>query len=190
MAVILFTLLELTQYTKKSIEAVDINIFDINKPFNEIAASIKNIEKASKKSNIQLEAYIEKLKQENQELHDELINLRLDKRKTNQMLERTIKTLIFVIDQIDVMHKFALTTQDESWITSINNTLEIITKSINEIGLVEIPSLGEIFNEKVHNCIKAVKCSEKRQYEIVEVLRKGYRLNGEVIRPADVIAVE
>ncbi|HHV95669.1 MAG TPA: hypothetical protein GXX37_04210 [Clostridiaceae bacterium] len=46
---------ELAQYTKKSIEAVDIDIFDISKPFNEIAESLKNIEKASKKSNIQLE---------------------------------------------------------------------------------------------------------------------------------------
>ncbi|HHV95668.1 MAG TPA: nucleotide exchange factor GrpE [Clostridiaceae bacterium] len=106
------------------------------------------------------------------------------------MFDRSIKTLIFIIDQIDVMHKFALTTQNESLATSTSNVLKIITKSINEIGLVEIPSLGEIFNEEVHNCIKAVKCPEKRHHEIVEVLKKGYRLNGEVIRPADVIAVE
>ncbi len=181
---------ELSLFHKKSVEFITIENLDVHTPLNEIMSSVKNIEKVTKKNTLQMESYIETLKQENQAIQDDLLSLRLEKSKAGQLSMKCIKAMIHILDQIDEIYKFVKVSENENWITSFNIIQKINTKSINEIGLIEVSSLGEVFNEEEHNCVKAVPYPGKRQYEILEVRKKGYRLNNEVIRAAEVIVVE
>lgn len=68
--------------------------------------------------------------------------------------------------------------------------MKIARKELREINLEEIPTIGEIFNSELHECVEAVDDDTKDKYEIIDVIRKGYKLNGKVIRTASVIAVK
>ena len=65
-----------------------------------------------------------------------------------------------------------------------------IRKEINEINLMEIKSLGELFNPELHKCLAVEKNEELKENQIISVVEKGYMLRGKVIRPASVIIIK
>ena len=56
-----------------------------------------------------------------------------------------------------------------------------------ELELLEIPAVGLLFNENYHDCVDIKNNPEKEDFEVLEVLRKGYVYKGKVIRAAEVI---
>ncbi len=70
-------------------------------------------------------------------------------------------------------------------ITLIYNKLKAI---LNQKGLEEINAVGEDFNTDFHEAITHIPAPEKNQKgKVVEVIQKGYMLNGKVIRFARVV---
>ena len=61
---------------------------------------------------------------------------------------------------------------------------------MHEINLIEIKSIGELFNPELHKCIAIEENNSKESNEIVNVIEKGYMLGGKVIRPASVVIVK
>ncbi len=60
--------------------------------------------------------------------------------------------------------------------------------NLTQRGLVEMESAGELFNADLHEAITNIPApSEDLKGKIVEVVEKGYSLNGKVIRFAKVI---
>ena len=54
-------------------------------------------------------------------------------------------------------------------------------------GLEEIKPLGNTFSPQEHEALNMVQTEEKeKDHKVLEVLQKGYKLNGKVIRPAKV----
>ncbi len=68
-------------------------------------------------------------------------------------------------------------------ILQIKNQLESL---LNEKGLEEIKSVGEIFNPNLHEAVEKVELENKKENEIIEEVQKGYLLNQQVIRTAKV----
>ena len=64
---------------------------------------------------------------------------------------------------------------------------KIIRKEMNEISLVQIKSMGEIFNPELHKCIAVEEDKLRESKEIIDVVQNGYMLRGKVIRPASVV---
>ena len=64
---------------------------------------------------------------------------------------------------------------------------KVIRKEISEINLVEIKSMGELFNPELHKCIAVEEDQSRESKEIISVIEKGYMFRGRVIRPASVI---
>jgi len=66
--------------------------------------------------------------------------------------------------------------------------VNMITKHLEDIlknqGLSVIDQAGIDFDHDKHEAIEVVECSDCKENTVVEVLRKGYMLNGKVIRPA------
>ena len=54
-------------------------------------------------------------------------------------------------------------------------------------GLGEIPALGELLNPQRHEVVSFVETSDMPENTVVEEVRKGYLLNGKVIRPSLVV---
>ena len=68
-------------------------------------------------------------------------------------------------------------------ILQIKNQLESL---LNENGLEEIKSVGEIFNPNLHEAVEKIESKDKKENEIIEEIQKGYFFNKQVIRTAKV----
>lgn len=67
-------------------------------------------------------------------------------------------------------------------------TLEIFNKSIIKHGVEIIsPEVGDAFNPEAHEAMSMTKNPEAKSNTILQVLQKGYRLHGRVLRAAMVI---
>ena|GEM_PF-1848450 len=156
----------------------------------QIAVSMKGIEKASKKSIVQMEAMIDTLKAENENLRNELSQLREEKNYKNQQLNKAVLKIIDILDLMDNLNKYAKVTNNKQWIEAFDQINSSITKYINEIGLVEVLSQGQMFDGKFHECVGTVKKDGSKKNEIIEVVKKGYIFHGTVIRYAQVKVAE
>jgi molecular chaperone GrpE len=54
-------------------------------------------------------------------------------------------------------------------------------------GLEEIPAEGRVLDPEVHEVVSYVETREKPENIVLEEVRKGYKLNGKVIRPSLVV---
>ncbi len=61
---------------------------------------------------------------------------------------------------------------------------EHFEKFLQEIGIVELQLIGQEFNPQVAEAVELVEGPKDNM--VVEILRKGYQLNGKVLRPAQV----
>lgn len=90
-----------------------------------------------------------------------------------------VEELIPVLDSFNI----ALSHGHEGLEPLYNQFLKVLKAS----GLEEIEPLGETFSPHEHEALGAVKTEKKDEdHKVLEVLQKGYKLNGKVIRPAKV----
>ena len=69
----------------------------------------------------------------------------------------------------------------------INLVINKFYDVLKKVGVVEIKSLGEEFNPKLHEAIKVVEDEKFEKNTICEVLQKGFMLNEAVLRHALVV---
>lgn len=61
-----------------------------------------------------------------------------------------------------------------------------ISEFLKSQGIEEIKSVGEKFDPKSHEVIEEVEVKDKEKGVVVEEIQKGYKVNGELLRPARV----
>jgi len=66
-------------------------------------------------------------------------------------------------------------------------TLKLLSKAFEKAGLVEIQPQGETFNPELHEAMVAQPSAEHVPNTVLQVVQKGYQLNGRLLRPARVI---
>lgn len=88
------------------------------------------------------------------------------------------------------INEIAIMSESDSWQENIGSVMKLVNVVLKEIGLIEIPTLNEIFNENYHECVEVIEDKTRRQYEIVKVYKKGYLYNNKVVRHATVAAVK
>jgi len=116
----------------------------------------------------------------------------------NQETERLEKLLqyvgdSFIIEMLLILDNFEIAEQNlPKKLKQDNNVKGLIqikkqlSSFMQSRGLEQIKSLGTKFNPEFHEAIEEVQVSNKESGTIVEEIKKGYKLNGRVIRPAKV----
>lgn len=151
------------------------------------------------KNQIDVNSYIEKLKQDledEKKRADEYVDSlkrnmaefdnykkRINKEKESlyiSILSDVISELLPVIDNFEKAKDAECT--DDTYKTGIsmiyNQLIELLTKQ----GVEKIPDLGETFDPDIHEAVMSVTDEAKGEKEIVEVFRTGYRLKDKVVR--------
>ena len=60
--------------------------------------------------------------------------------------------------------------------------------AVQQVGLTEIPALGEAFDAEEHDALDtAERHGDQAPYLVVQVIRRGFRFHGSVLRRAEVI---
>ncbi|MBU5316537.1 nucleotide exchange factor GrpE [Clostridium bornimense] len=177
---------ELELFPIKKLTMDDKELDDLYGPFVDMEEKMRNIEKANKKNTLIMDTIKAELDEKNKKIRE----LESTIREYSEREDKLVKKVIKVLDQIDYIDNFAKSTEDEALINNMNTVKKIIRKELREVGIEEIPTVGEIYNQDLHQCIDAVEDDTKTKYEIVDVVKRGYLMNGKVKRTASVIAVK
>jgi len=93
--------------------------------------------------------------------------------------ERILLNFIEIYENLRMAYK---QTDDEGIKIILNQFREILEKE----GIREIKATGKKFDYRFHHAVSVEK-SEKEEGIIIEEIKKGYMLNGKVLRPSYVI---
>ena len=125
----------------------------------------------------------------------EMQNLR---RRTEQDVEKAHKygiekfsaELLVVMDNLERALTSASESKDES-VKAIQDGVSLTLKSFNDcfakFSIEAVDPLGEPFDPQLHQAIATQESPDSEPNSVIEVVQKGYTLNGRVIRPAMVM---
>ena len=93
-----------------------------------------------------------------------------------------IEKMLTVLDNCDLARKYI---SDESALTGFNMMERQILDALESFGLKEIDAADKDFDAAYMSAVEREK-AEGKEGKVVDVLAKGYTLNGKVLRPASV----
>lgn len=129
------------------------------------------------------------LEKQNSELREKLARsladyVNLEKRIENQrQFFVTLTTISIITKMIEVLDDLRLT-QDHLQDQGLQMTIDKFFNVLKNEGLEEIKTEDQTFDPAFMDCINTQKGEDNK---ILSVHKKGYTLNGQVIRPAQVV---
>ena len=111
------------------------------------------------------------------------------KREQEELVKRGSKKLIVkllsVLDDLERAIEAGNSSSDkEALVSGVEMVLKELQATLAQEGLSQIEAVGKPLNPEFHEAIAAAETDQHPENIIVRVLRKGYSLNGKVIRPS------
>jgi len=103
--------------------------------------------------------------------------------------ENLIAELAPVLDSFTMAfnNKEAWEKVDKNWRMGVEYIYSQFKNILEQHGFQEFDPAGEVFDPMKHSALETVSVSDKTQdHKVIEVVQKGYILNGKIIRPASV----
>lgn len=142
---------------------------------------------------LQLKKQMEELRETNLRLHAEFDNYRKRSIKEKIELSKTASEEV-IIDLLPVLDDFerALKNLNKDSKDAFNIGVELIysklLKTLLNKGLEEIQAMGQTFDTDYHEAVSHMPAGDENQKnKIIDVVLKGYKLHGKVIRFAKVV---
>jgi molecular chaperone GrpE len=80
---------------------------------------------------------------------------------------------------------------DANWRKGVEYIHSQMNTVFEEYGVFEIGKVGEVFDPNIHESLEMVDTNEKdKNHTIANVIQKGYKIGGRVLRPARVNVFE
>lgn len=92
-----------------------------------------------------------------------------------------------ILDALDDLATMARQKNDPQWISRVERLTARTLDALAEMGLTEVPAADLAFDERTHEIIDTSDRGLGEPYQVVEVLRRGFRYQGSVLRRAQVI---
>jgi len=74
--------------------------------------------------------------------------------------------------------------------TGINMVAQQLRNALIEAGLEEVDALGKPFDPNLHEAVSQKETDEAPEGQVVQQLRKGYKLRDRLLRPASVVVAK
>ena len=163
------------------------------------------LEGESSEEELNVEQLKERLSEANllaERAEDDLLRVKAEmqnlRRRTEQDVEKAHKygiekfstELLGVIDNLERALLAAKEHEDESS-KAIHDGVSLTLKSFNDcfakFSIEAVDPIGEPFDPQLHQAIATQESPDSEPNSVIEVVQKGYTLNGRVIRPAMVM---
>ena len=102
-------------------------------------------------------------------------------------LERFAAELVGVKDSLELGLAASGATDVKALQAGTQATLQLLTKAFEKAGLQEILPAGQPFNPEFHEAMAMQPSADQPPNSVLQVVQKGYLLNGRLLRPARVI---
>lgn len=183
---------------EENTESADKNI---NEVINEETAQKETEESAEKKEAEPEEDELTKTKRLLAESNDKFLRLfaefdnyrkRTNKEKLDMRLLFTAETIVKLLPVYDDFERAVKFINESEKIDEIKEGISLVFNKfkgcLNQQGIEEIKSIGEVFNTDLHEAIVNTEAqSEEDKGKIIDETLKGYTLNGKVIRHSKVV---
>jgi len=105
------------------------------------------------------------------------------------MRERILMRFLTVLDSFDMAfsNKEVWEKVDENWRKGVEHIRAQMNTIFEEFGIKPAGEAGENFDPGIHQSMEIIQTDKKENdHKVAEVIQKGYKLSGRVIRPARV----
>jgi molecular chaperone GrpE len=89
---------------------------------------------------------------------------------------------------LSVMDNFSLALKAEGDVAQLRAGVQLIVKQMEEalrtLNVQPIESVGTIFDPRVHEALGSIETAEHPDHQVLEEIRRGYRLRDKLLRPA------
>ena len=106
--------------------------------------------------------------------------------------ESLLQKLIPVLDSFDMASAAASANEGaaQSLQTGVNMILSQLRSAVTEAGLEEIDAAGKTFDPNFHEAVSQQETDAVPEGQVVQQLRRGYKLRERLLRPATVIVAK
>lgn len=102
-------------------------------------------------------------------------------------LERAAQELLPVVDSLELAVASAEAGDAATLAAGQQATLRLLLKAFERFSIQPIEPLGEPFDPNLHEAIVAQESATAAPNSVLQVVQRGYSLNGRLLRPARVI---
>ena len=179
---------ELKEYYKKKTLEYDKNVNEFGGSIISIFEELKNIQKKSVMQGVMKDEQVQSIyRQKLADLESKEIKDNNEIKELKKTEKLFLRNIIKILDELERLKEYGDISGNEKLSKTLERNFKAIKKYMLELELLEIPTVGLLFNENYHDCVDIKNDSEKEDFEVLEVLRKGYVYKGKVIRAAEVI---
>ena len=141
-----------------------------------------------------MQAELEQLKGEKDQLMDRLARLQAEfdnarKREARERADARDYTISNTVEPfLGVMDNFQLALRADGTVEQLRSGVELILKQMEEalrgLNVVQVESVGEQFDPRIHEALGSIETKEFPDHQVLEEIRKGYRVREKLLRPA------
>ncbi len=102
-------------------------------------------------------------------------------------LEKLVGELIPVKDSLELAVQNREGADARTLVEGSEATLRLLAKAFEKLGINELDPVGERFDPQRHEAMMAQESRTAEPDSVLQVVQRGYELNGRVLRPARVI---
>ncbi|MGC2635997.1 MAG: nucleotide exchange factor GrpE [Acidobacteriaceae bacterium] len=145
------------------------------------------------KATVPQEEY-DRLKAERDQLFDRLARLQAEfdnarKRETKERTEFRDYAVANAVEQfLPVLDNFQLALKATGSADQLRTGVELIVKQMEEalrgLNVQPVEAVGAVFDPKVHEALDMVERSDVPDHQVLEEVRRGYRIRDRLLRPA------
>ncbi|HEX5133230.1 MAG TPA: nucleotide exchange factor GrpE [Candidatus Krumholzibacteria bacterium] len=162
---------------------------------NEVIARLTREKMAAEKQKADLEAQAREFKDKWMRAAAEFENYRRRSAREWELLKQQSKSevILEVLNSLDDFERaFAVVdgTGDNEFVQGIRLIYNNLLVGLQKLGVVELDATHQPFDPNVHMAIGQIETTETESGHVVQVVQKGYSLDGMLIRPARVIVAK
>ncbi|MEO7773923.1 MAG: nucleotide exchange factor GrpE [Steroidobacteraceae bacterium] len=151
---------------------------------------------------LELDATLEELRQVREQAQDqqlravaEMDNLRKRSQRDVENahrygLEKAAQELLPVIDSLELAGASAENSDASSLLAGQQATLKLLAKAFERFSIQPIEPVGAPFDPNLHEAIVVQESATAAPNSVLQVVQRGYSLNGRLLRPARVIVAK
>jgi molecular chaperone GrpE len=141
-----------------------------------------------------VQAELEQLKGEKNQLLDRLARLQAEfdnarKREARERADARDYTISNTVEPfLGVMDNFQLALRADGTVEQLRSGVELILKQMEEalkgLNVQAVESVGAQFDPRIHEALGSIETKEFPDHQVLEEIRRGYRIREKLLRPA------